>query len=256
MWQGPAHSAAKRAIDTMWEHYQEPITLVELADAAILSRFYFSRVFRDVTGTSPGRFLAAIRLHQAKTLLRQTSMGVTDISYEVGYNSPGTFTSRFTRSVGMSPSRYREYAQAGGAGLRLRPSRPDPYRTTVYGGVSAPPGDALGPVYVAAFNSAVPEGPPVACHVVGAADRRYRLDGIPDGVWYVRAASVPSGDGPPGLSRSRLLVGTCAALVARPGQILELDITLRESGLFDLPVLLALPDVDRPRERPLLQTVG
>jgi len=94
-------AAVERAIKSMWERYDEPLTLAELADAAILSRFYFSRVFRNVTGTSPGRFLTAIRLYKAKNLLLSTSLSVTELSYRVGYNSLGTFTTRFTKSVGV-----------------------------------------------------------------------------------------------------------------------------------------------------------
>src|SRR3954451_12345611 len=97
----------------MWSRYNEPLSLDEIADTPILSKFYFSRVFRSMTGTSPGRFLSAIRLFKAKHLLLQTPLSVTEIAYMVGYNSLGTFTSRFSRSVGDSPGRYRAKSQAG-----------------------------------------------------------------------------------------------------------------------------------------------
>src|SRR5579859_5367880 len=106
-------AAIERAIDTMWARYHEPLSLADIADTAILSKFYFSRVFRNFTGTSPGRFLTAIRLSKAKQLLLETSLSVAEISYMVGYNSLGTFTSRFTHSVGVSPARYRALSQAG-----------------------------------------------------------------------------------------------------------------------------------------------
>ena len=106
-------TAVERAIDTMWSRYHEPLSLADMADTAILSKFYFSRVFRTLTGTSPGRFLTAIRLTKAKQLLLETSLSVTEISYMVGYNSLGTFTSRFTRSVGVPPARYRALSRGG-----------------------------------------------------------------------------------------------------------------------------------------------
>ena len=80
-----------------------------MARAAMFSKFHFSRIFRRVTGVSPGRFLSAIRLQEAKHLLVSTTLNVADISLRVGYNSVGTFSSRFTRSVGMSPTAYRRY---------------------------------------------------------------------------------------------------------------------------------------------------
>ena len=76
-------SAVERVITNMWERYDEPLSLEEMADMAVFSRFYFSRVRRSITGTSPGRFLTAIRLYRAKNLLLETTMSVTDISYQV-----------------------------------------------------------------------------------------------------------------------------------------------------------------------------
>src|SRR3954453_10028451 len=105
--------AVEREISIMWDRYHEPLSLDAMAGSAFLSRFHFSRIFRSATGTSPGRFLAAIRLYKAKNLLLETDMSVTDIAYEVGYNSLGTFISRFTRSVGVPPSRYRWLAEHG-----------------------------------------------------------------------------------------------------------------------------------------------
>src|SRR6188768_50996 len=80
-------NAIDRAIECLWERYSEPLSLTEIAKSAGLSRFYFARQFRDAIGITPGRFLAAIRIHQAKCLLQSTSMRITDISFAVGYNS-------------------------------------------------------------------------------------------------------------------------------------------------------------------------
>src|SRR5215471_4102534 len=101
------NSAVERAITSIWEHYREPLSLTDIAKSAILSRFHFSRVFREATGVSPGRFLSAVRIYEAKRMLVSTSLSVTDISLAVGYNSLGSFTNRFTESVGTSPTRFR-----------------------------------------------------------------------------------------------------------------------------------------------------
>lgn len=243
--------AVHRAIETMWKHYGEPISLSDLADAAILSRFYFSRVFRQVTGTSPGRFLSAIRLHQAKGLLRESELSVTDISYQVGYNSPGTFTTRFTRSVGMSPTRYRDCTRLEDFGpLPVLPG-PDPRRGTVVGTVRRSEVVPIGNLYVGAFGSPIPEGMPVSCDVLGPDRQHFELHGVPEGTWYIRVAGL-DGSGRAYGSQPRLLVGTCPAVTARCGNVIELDITLRPSSVFDLPVLFALPELDGREDQRVL----
>src|SRR5688572_1243423 len=94
----------------MRDNLGEPLTVDDLARSAMFSKFHFTRIFQRVTGVSPGRFLSGLRLQRAKELLVSTSLSVADISVLVGYNSVGTFSSRFTRSVGMPPSRYRRRA--------------------------------------------------------------------------------------------------------------------------------------------------
>ncbi|WP_037914063.1 helix-turn-helix transcriptional regulator [Actinacidiphila yeochonensis] len=235
--------AVHRAIETMWKHYGEPVSLSDLADAAILSRFYFSRVFRQVTGTSPGRFLSAVRLHQAKELLRESELSVTEISYEVGYNSPGTFTSRFTRSVGLSPTRYRDHARLADFCSLPQPPGPDPRHGTFVGTVLRSGVVPLRTVYVGAFSSSVPEGRPVAWDVLGPERQRFQLHGVPDGAWHIRVAGL-DGSPPEFGTERRMLVGTCPAVTAQSGRVVKLDITLRPSSVFDLPMLFALPELD------------
>jgi AraC family transcriptional regulator len=240
--------AVERAIDTMWARYYEPLSLAELAETAILSKFYFSRVFRSVTGTSPGRFLTAIRLFKAKQLLLETPLSVTDISYRVGYNSLGTFTSRFTRSVGVSPGRYRSLSVVG------IPEIPSPYPLTVarrfgtvHGKVTLPMTQAQVRIYVGAFASPIVEGVPAACDILDASGG-YELPGVPEGEWFVRAAAVAVRDvDPRPWMRRPLFVGTARPLVMRAGRVLQTDITMRQVSTIDLPLLLALPELDSRR---------
>jgi AraC family transcriptional regulator len=244
--------AVERAITTMWDRYSEPLSLDEIADTAILSKFYFSRVFRSVTGTSPGRFLTAIRLYRAKNLLQETSLSVTDIAYMVGYNSLGTFTTRFTRSVGVSPARFRALSHSG------LPALPRPetgvYRGSgaVHGTVVLPPSTTPLRVYVGAFRSPIVEGMPVSCDIVdtdpdGCRIHEYRLGAVPVGKWYVRAAAVAvrlaDSDARP-WARHPLFVGSGKPVVMLAERKVELRIAMRAVDSTDLPILLALPELD------------
>lgn len=238
-------TAVERAIDTMWNRYHEPLSLADMADTAILSKFYFSRVFRTLTGTSPGRFLTAIRLTKAKQLLLETSLSVTEISYMVGYNSLGTFTSRFTRSVGVPPARYRALSHAGIVSLS---SFSGPARGTqagsVAGWVDVPETRMPVRVYVGAFRDPIAQGVPVACDVRDGAGA-YRLQAMPEGQFYLRAAVVAVDDLDPNPSKRRpLFVGAADGASVHAGRTAEADISTRSVCALDLPILLALPELD------------
>src|ERR1044072_6247332 len=98
------YRAVERVILAMRERLDEALTLEDLAEVAIISPFYFDRIFRQITGIPPCQFLSALRMEAAKRLLLTSSLSVTDVCFEVGYNSLGTFTTRFTQLVGLPPS--------------------------------------------------------------------------------------------------------------------------------------------------------
>jgi len=252
-----AQRAVEQAVTTMWTRYQEPLSLAELAVSASLSKFYFSRVFRSVTGTSPGRFLTAVRLYKAKQLLLETSWSVTDIAYMVGYNSLGTFTSRFTRSVGASPARYRTLSDAG------MPSIDSPFSLSTMsrfgdavGTVTLPETDIPVRIYVGAFNGPIVEGMPTSCDILHSSGS-YRLSNLPEGQWFIRAAAVAvRGVDPRPWLRRPLFVGSGRPVTVRSGRTCKLDMDMRRTTAFDLPVLLALPELDSRKPPELLQAVG
>ena len=96
-----------RAKDLADARYTEPLTVDDLAAAAHLSRAHFSREFRRAFGESPYSYLLTRRLERAATLLRNTDYSVAGICMAVGLTSVGSFTSSFTRHLGMSPTKYR-----------------------------------------------------------------------------------------------------------------------------------------------------
>jgi AraC-like DNA-binding protein len=96
-----------RAKDLADARYFEPLDVDDLAAAAGLSRAHFSREFRRAFGDSPHAYLLTRRLERAAALLRNTDRSVTDICFSVGLQSLGSFTTSFTRTYGVPPTRYR-----------------------------------------------------------------------------------------------------------------------------------------------------
>jgi AraC family transcriptional regulator len=246
-WNGEivVQAAVERAIDTMWIKYHEPLSLADMADIAILSKYYFSRIFRSLTGTSPGRFLTVIRLAKAKELLLATTLSVTEVSYMVGYNSLGTFTSRFTRSVGLSPARYRALSAVGIQSLSAFSARPHGWLGgSMYGWVDVPETDVPVRVYVGAFKDPIAQGAPSACDIRDGSGP-YRLADLPEGQWFIRSAVVAVRDlDPCPWKRRPLFVGSTQPVTIRSGRDVDLTINTRPACLLDLPILLALPELD------------
>src|SRR4029078_1004716 len=103
--------AVERAITDARERLCEPISLHDMSRVAYLSAFHFNRVFHQITGLPPAKFISAMRLDEAKRLLLNTNLSITDICFEVGYNSLSTFTRYFTQRVGLGPREFRDLAE-------------------------------------------------------------------------------------------------------------------------------------------------
>lgn len=97
----------RRARDQMDREYAFPLNVPALARTAMMSPAHFSRRFRAAYSETPYAYLMTRRIERAKTLLRQSELNVTEICFTVGFNSLGSFSSRFTELVGKSPSAYR-----------------------------------------------------------------------------------------------------------------------------------------------------
>jgi AraC-like DNA-binding protein len=100
----------RRVKDRIDRDYAEPLDVEALARAAHMSAGHLSRRFRAAFGESPYSYLMTRRIERAMALLRLDTMSVTDVCFAVGYGSLGTFTTRFTELVGVSPGAYRRAA--------------------------------------------------------------------------------------------------------------------------------------------------
>jgi AraC-like DNA-binding protein len=99
-----------RARDAMDRTYARPLDVPALAAIACVSEAHFIRSFRATFGETPHRYLQRRRVERAMFLLRETEQTVTEVCFDVGFTSLGTFSRTFTEIVGRSPSAYRSGA--------------------------------------------------------------------------------------------------------------------------------------------------
>ena len=105
--------ALRRARDLADRAFAEPITLEAMARESGYSRYHFARAFRAAYGETPRAYLSRRRIERAKDLLRSANLTVTEVCLVVGFESLGSFSSRFRALVGVSPSQYRAASLAG-----------------------------------------------------------------------------------------------------------------------------------------------
>jgi len=237
----------------MRERLDELISLKDMAKIAYLSHYQFNRIFHQITGIPPVQFLYALRLNTAKQLLLMTARRVTDVCYEVGYNSLGTFTTRFTQLVGLSPRRFRRLAdQINHLSLESildkvsnghHPIARGPH---VIGHINSPT-PVEGFIFVGLFQTRIPQRRPVSGTIL-TAPGPFCIGPVPAGRYYIFAAALPKAKellpyllpDPAGL-----LVGVSQApITVRSGLTTYLtDVTLRPLTLTDPPILISLPSL-------------
>jgi AraC-like DNA-binding protein len=100
----PVITKAKKYIE---EHQTEEVSLAEVAKAVNTSSFYFCKMFRKVTGINFTDYVARLRIERAKNLLLNPNLRVSEIAYEVGFQSLTHFNRVFKRILGLSPTDYR-----------------------------------------------------------------------------------------------------------------------------------------------------
>ncbi len=100
----PSISRAKAFIR---EHYQEKLSLGQVAGAVHVSVFYFCKLFRKATGTNFTEFVSRTRVEKAMSLLLNPNNRISEIAYEVGFESLTHFNRTFKKFAGESPTQYR-----------------------------------------------------------------------------------------------------------------------------------------------------
>jgi AraC-like DNA-binding protein len=101
--------------------YDLPLDLNEISSHACFSRFHFLRLFRRAFNKTPHQYLIERRIERAKELLTGNDLRVTDVCFEVGFQSLGSFSSLFHKSVGHPPITFREKSRETQAAKRQVP---------------------------------------------------------------------------------------------------------------------------------------
>lgn len=98
----------RRAIEFMHDNFDRELSVAEIAAAAYLSEFHFSRLFKRVTGQTPHAYLGSLRLAAAERLLAEGDLSVAEVGARVGYQSASHFTKVFRAATGLTPTAFRE----------------------------------------------------------------------------------------------------------------------------------------------------
>jgi AraC-like DNA-binding protein len=107
----------RRVRDRIDREYAQPLDVEALARGANMSAGHLSRQFKIAYGEAPYSYLMTRRIERAMALLRRGDLRVTEVCFAVGCLSLGTFSTRFTELVGVSPSTYRDQTAHMAAGL-------------------------------------------------------------------------------------------------------------------------------------------
>ena len=239
--------SVERAIRHMKEHLAEPLNLDALAQVAAISKFHLVRVFDEATGTTPHHFLSCLRIQRAKELLLKSGTPITEVCMEVGYNSLGTFSTKFSELVGLSPQEFRampkrltakQFATAIWSYLAGRKKISGP----AIEGVVAGPSQPKGFTFVGPFTSGVPLGVPLSGTVM-IGHGKFSIERPALAEFHLLAALMPLS-----ASFTEMAANLPISLVASlrvqndpAGAAVKPHLQLRPLRPTDPPIVLALP---------------
>lgn len=233
-------SAVESVVTRMRADTTAPLNLADMAAVAGVSRYHFDRVFRTVTSLSPRQFQTALRLHAATRLLLTTTRSVTDVCFDVGYESLGSFVTRFTASFGVSPQRLRQVANAFDQPLASWLQRmPAPAADGVRGRLDT--NGFRGVTFIGLFRKRLAEEAPAACAIVAETDS-FAMAAPPDGRYHALAIGMsPEQRGTDILLDDALPRAACGPLLVSRGMADDVALTLRRPEPLDPPINLTLP---------------
>ncbi|WP_208919339.1 helix-turn-helix transcriptional regulator [Paenibacillus uliginis] len=191
-----SHLEIDEVIKFIHKHIFDPLSLSRLAKHVAYSPYHFSRIFKERMGLSPLYYVSSLRLQKAKDLLLQSDLSVRDIALEIGQQSLGTFTTRFTERVGMSPSQFRNSTLQASNHFsllqKLNTWTPENLISSPYGRVEGTVHVVkpfAGVILIGLFPKPIPEGQPLYGTLLSSLGYFCFADVNP-GTYYLMATSI------------------------------------------------------------------
>ncbi|ABR48075.1 helix-turn-helix- domain containing protein, AraC type [Alkaliphilus metalliredigens QYMF] len=228
----------------------DSLSLDEIAHKVGYSPYHFTRIFKAHMGIPLFYYISSLRLQKAKDLLLHTDLTIRDIALEVGQQSLGTFTTRFTQKVGVSPAVFRRTATDAGKALQTLKLLDDRHLdNTSSGGQCSIFGNIeteipyQGVVLIGLFPKPIPEGVPLYGTLVSLPSG-FCLSGVRPGTYYLMATSVSWEMQAESilLTQKTLRTRFHKPLMISPGTVIpHLNVKLHQPQLDDPPILVSLP---------------
>lgn len=240
----------EKVISYIHNHIDEPLSLSRLAAYVSYSPFHFSRMFKEKIGLPPQYYVSSLRLQKAKELLLHTNLSVRDIGLEIGQQSLGTFTTRFTERVGMSPADFRNstvQADNHFRSLQKLTKWPDSLSTVtqhtrIDGTVRAvTPFDGI--ILIGLFAKPIPEGLPPYGTLLSTLGN-FSFTGVQDGTYYLMATSISWNMDVKDflLPHKTLRTRSKSPIIVEPhSTVPHQDVMLHFPRIDDPPILISLP---------------
>lgn len=238
-------------IEYIHKHIEHPLTLSGLAKYVAYSPYHFTRIFKERTGLPPLYYISSLRLQKAKELLLRTNLNIRDIALEIGQQSLGTFTTRFTEKVGVTPADFRNSMPKAESQLQSLRKLNDWYElqpgsnqyTRVEGTIqTAVPFEGV--ILIGLFTKPIPEGLPLYGTLVSSNKKYFCFSNVKPGIYYLMATSVSWGM----LAMDFLLAQTTLRtrskepVIVGVGSIIPYQqVVLYPPRLDDPPILISLP---------------
>ncbi|WP_096187205.1 helix-turn-helix transcriptional regulator [Evansella halocellulosilytica] len=244
------HIEIEKAIEYIHQNIYEPLSLDELASYVAYSPYHFSRIFKKKIGISPLYYVSSVRLQKAKDLLLSTNLSIRDIGMEIGQQSLGTFTTRFTERVGMTPAQFRNSRGEADSHLQslkqLHRWQEDNHTLNHNPNVNGTIDSELplqGVILVGLFAKPIPEGLPLYGTLLPAFGD-FCFSNVKTGTYYLMVTSVSWG-----MKSNELLLPNSTLrgrikdpIVVKPfTPVAHQHVMLHPPRLDDPPILISLP---------------
>ena len=241
--------AVKQAIEYMKNNLNQDLTSEQLSAHVGYSTSHFTRVFKRVTGISPRHYLSALRIEAGKLHLLKEPGLLVKILYAIGFESAGSFNTRFKKQVGITPQKFRSTSRQLFNHMnewehkQLEVQAADEEASSCLVCQIHTPPSFRGMVFVGLFPRPIPDQRPIRGTTIHSGSLSCTLTNIPPGSYYVMAAGIAWSRNPRDyFLLNKALRGMHEAPIHITNETkLSIAITLREPLPQDPPIIINLP---------------